>query len=306
MKRMHFCGKHPSLDGACQGPSAVATSSQAQRLLDICRRLLPSARLDHLSAFLFPRWAAPVRTRRPPPWTLSSSLQERNTIHPLYGCRRWTGSIALPKRQWASATALTKLNPTGWSIKKDVLAESQNHKKNKQPSHAEAIQSSSCNTTISTISRSAVVIQYGHLVGHVTRHLPPLYYWLSATLSFLSRISNSITLLPNGQKTALFCVPQQCYLTEPRKACFKPGQPGQSRRRRLYLIGANRAVSSRVNQSTSGASSGQLLGSDGTQLWKPLEIESLLVYQGVRLKKDVADKWARQDPRDQPCTPAIY
>jgi len=53
------------------------------------------------------------------------------------------------------------------------------------------------------------VIQYGHLVGHVTRHLPPLYYWLSATLSFLSRISNSITLLPNGQKTALFCVPQE-------------------------------------------------------------------------------------------------
>jgi len=52
------------------------------------------------------------------------------------------------------------------------------------------------------------VIQYGHLVGHVTRHLPPLYYWLSATLSFLSRISNSIPLLPNGQKTALFCVPQ--------------------------------------------------------------------------------------------------
>jgi len=52
------------------------------------------------------------------------------------------------------------------------------------------------------------VIQYGHLVGHVTRHLPPLYYWLSATLSFLSRISNSILLLPNGQKTALFCVPQ--------------------------------------------------------------------------------------------------
>ena len=51
------------------------------------------------------------------------------------------------------------------------------------------------------------VIQYGHLVGHVTRHLPPLYYWLSATLSFLSRISNSINLLPNGQKTALFCVP---------------------------------------------------------------------------------------------------
>ena len=52
------------------------------------------------------------------------------------------------------------------------------------------------------------MIQYGHLVGHVTRHLPPLYYWLSATLSFLSRISNSIPLLPNGQKTALFCVPQ--------------------------------------------------------------------------------------------------
>ena len=52
------------------------------------------------------------------------------------------------------------------------------------------------------------VIQYSHLVGHVTRHLPPLYYWLSATLSFLSRISNSITLLPNGQKTALFCAPQ--------------------------------------------------------------------------------------------------
>ena len=52
------------------------------------------------------------------------------------------------------------------------------------------------------------MIQYGHLVGHVTRHLPPLYYWLSATLSFLPRISNSITLLPNGQKTALFCVPQ--------------------------------------------------------------------------------------------------
>ena len=64
-----------------------------------------------------------------------------------------------------------------------------------------------------------LVIQYGHLVGHVTRHLPPLYYWLSATLSFLSRISNSITLLSNGQKTALFCVPQssfsQCILESP-------------------------------------------------------------------------------------------
>jgi len=59
-------------------------------------------------------------------------------------------------------------------------------------------------------NKKSIVIQYSHLVGHVTRHLPPLYYWLSATLSFLSRISNSVTLLPNGQKTALFCVPQAC------------------------------------------------------------------------------------------------
>ena len=69
-----------------------------------------------------------------------------------------------------------------------------------------------------------LVIQYGHLVGHVTRHLPPLYYWLSATLSFLSRISNSITLLPNGQKT-LCCVPHGIKLQELHWA-FSPATRG--------------------------------------------------------------------------------
>jgi len=37
-----------------------------------------------------------------------------------------TGCLALPERQSASAMVLTKLNPTSCSIKKEVLAESQN------------------------------------------------------------------------------------------------------------------------------------------------------------------------------------
>ena len=86
------------------------------------------------------------------------------------------------------------------------------------------------------------MIQYGHLVGHVTRHLPPLYYWLSATLSFLSRISNSITLLPNGQKTALFCVPQSDRHIRSAIACSFSSKKGDNNFSKTELNGKDNAM----------------------------------------------------------------
>jgi hypothetical protein len=70
---------------------------------------------------------------------------------PGFRSAKLTKCLALPKRQSASAMVLTKLNPTMWPIKKEVLAEARTTQ-NKQPSH-EQYNHSVATPIISTKSR---------------------------------------------------------------------------------------------------------------------------------------------------------
>jgi hypothetical protein len=60
--------------------------------------------------------------------------KERGFRGPVFRSAKLTEYLALPERQSASATVLTKADPTMWLIKKEVLASARTTK-NKQSSH---------------------------------------------------------------------------------------------------------------------------------------------------------------------------